>query len=325
LNPIFQEILAVKKLESLKRNLKLNSFDIHISLNSLIASYFIVKKLKVPSVLDIYDDIIGWIDISPWMPTLLKPIGKIIGSFMLQENVKVSKKITYSTESLKTSYNLPESKSILIPNGVDTNLFYYRHNGKIKELLGINDDFVLGFVGSLEEWVDLETIFEAAKMLRNYIKVKIIIVGNGSKYLKFKNLSRSYGVQSDVIFTGSVPYSKVPEYISSMDVCLLPFNTSIVSRNALPIKLFEYMACERPVISSSIPGIRDAVGDAVLYFSNLNELIQNVLKLYYNEELRIKMGKKGRAIVKQKFSWDEISKRFEKVLIEVVEDERRSS
>jgi glycosyltransferase involved in cell wall biosynthesis len=107
-----------------------------------------------------------------------------------------------------------------------------------------------------------------------------------------------------------------------MDVCLLPFDSGSVSQSALPIKLFEYMACEKPVISSPLSGVKNAVGDLVLYAKNVDELKQNILNLYYNDDLRNQLGKKGRDFVRQNFSWDKICHEFEKVLIESVEERR---
>jgi len=321
LSPILQEIFAIKSL----KNLGNLDFDIHISLNSLLMSYTVAKKLKVPCLFDICDDIISWINSSPQIPTLLKLIGKVVGSFMLERNIKITERITYSTEFLKSSYSLPENKSVLIPNGVDTNLFYKRNEEtKAKERFNISEDvLVLGFVGFLGEWVDLQTVFETIKILQDQVKIRLIVVGNGSKFARFKELSKNCGVQENVIFTGDVPYSEVPEYISYMDICLLPFDTSAVSQHALPLKLFEYMACEKPVISTPLAGVKEAVEDQVLYASNADELKQRILELYHNEELRKRLGKEGRRFVERNYSWNKICRKFEEVLIEASESKRR--
>jgi len=321
LSPILQEIFAIKSL----KNLGNLDFDIHISLNSLLMSYTVAKKLKVPCLFDICDDIISWINSSPQIPTLLKSIGKVVGSFMLERNIKITERITYSTEFLKSSYSLPENKSVLIPNGVDTNLFYKRNEEtKAKERFNISEDvLVLGFVGFLGEWVDLQTVFETIKILQDQVKIRLIVVGNGSKFARFKELSKNCGVQENVIFTGDVPYSEVPEYISYMDICLLPFDTSAVSQHALPLKLFEYMACEKPVISTPLAGVKEAVEDQVLYASNADELKQRILELYHNEELRKRLGKEGRRFVERNYSWNKICRKFEEVLIEASESKRR--
>ena len=266
--------LLLKHFENI---LDFNSFDVHINFNSLIAGNIIGKKIKVPTVFDICDDLISWISISSQVPTILKPAGKIAGSFLLNRNIENSKKITYSIDFLRDSYKLSENKSVLIQNGVDTNIFY---NQKIenKKHMGISEgDFVLGFVGFLGEWVSLDLIFKSLKELDERLQIKLIVVGHGNKFLDFKNLAMKYEIQDKVIFIGDVSYLKVPDYISCMDVCLLPFDSGSVSQSALPIKLFEYMACEKPVISSPLLGVKNAVGDLVLYAKNVDELKQNIL------------------------------------------------
>jgi glycosyltransferase involved in cell wall biosynthesis len=323
LNPFLQELLAIQGLQKLERSLNLNakSFDLSLSFGSVVSNYLFVKWLRIPSVFDLYDDFIGWVDITPWLPKAIKPFGKIVASFTIQRNIRISKKVTYTTPSLRKFYHVPENKAVLIPNGVDTNLFYFRHDTRIKDILNINDYFLIGFVGALEEWVNLELVLRALIKLKRIMKIKLLVVGGGSKFLEFKNLARSFGLQNDVIFTGNVPYYKVPEYISSMDVCLIPFDTTHVSMNALPIKLFEYMACERPVISTKLPGVQYVAGNNVLYASDEYELMQKILELYQNEELRNLLGKKGRNLVLEKFNWKSIATKLEKVLEDAVENE----
>ncbi len=322
INPFFQELFAIYSLDKLERALNSTSkfFDVSLSFGSVVSNYLFVKRFQVPSVFDLYDDWIGWVDVTPWIPKSMKSFSKIVASFAIQKNIQISKKVTYTTPSLRESYRIPHNKAVLIPNGVDTNLFYFRSKTKIKDIFDINDYFVIGFVGALEKWVDLEMAFRALTKLKKLIKIKFLVVGNGSKFLDFKNLARSFGLQNDVIFTGNVPYYKVPEYISSMDVCLIPFDKTLVSKNALPIKLFEYMACERAVISTQLPGVKQLIGRHVLYVSNEDELFQKILLLYRDEGLRNQLGKKGRNFVLENFSWKNIAYKLEKVLQDAVEN-----
>jgi len=312
LNAIVQETLSFKNLRRLSEN---HDFDIHISFNSLIMGYTAKKILKIPTVFDVCDDIIRWIDISPRVPSLLKPVGRSFGYFMFKKFVKISEKVTYSADFLRRSFALPESKSSLVPNGVDLNLFYKR-TGEIRKQLSIPEDvFIIGFVGFLGDWVDMKSVFKVLKIIRNQLKIKMLIVGNGSRFTEFNELSKRYGIRDLVIFTGEIPYLKVPEYISAMDVCLLPFDKSAVSQSALPLKLFEYMACEKPVISTPLPTIRDTVGDKLFFVSDATGLKEAILRLYHDEQLRRELGRKGRNFVKQNYNWDTIAKKFEMILL----------
>ena len=183
---------------------------------------------------------------------------------------------------------------------------------------------MVGFVGVLSDWVDLEPAFIALReLVKNQFKIKMLVVGSGEKFQDFSNLAESYGVSDKVIFTGNTPYAQGPKDISCMDVCIICRKSTQDSQNSLPLKLFEYMACEKPVISTPLAGVKEAVGDRVLYASNADELKQRILELYHNNELRKELGKDGRRFVERNYSWDKICKKFEKVLIDACEEQIR--
>ena len=98
---------------------------------------------------------------------------------------------------------------------------------------------------------------------------------------------------------------------------MLPFDTSTISQNASPLKLFEYMACEKPVISTYLHGVQNAVGDHVIYGNKTIELKQIILKLYHNEHLRKELGENGKRFVAENYSWDSICHRLENILDEL--------
>ncbi len=314
MSPVIQEFLSPMLL-SIPRN----DFNIILNYNTLISGYYVARKLKLPTVYDLADDLPAMIASSPQIPRFLRLPGKWFGEIMLKRNIAISKKVTFITSSLKDSYNIPEDKCQLIPNGVDINLFRYSPAVELKKKLSIEDgSFVVGYTGVLREWVDLESVFSMARRLGEDIpKLKVLVVGGEGELQGNKNLAAKYSVSDKSLFTGTVPYNQIPQYISCMDVCLIPFKLNAVAQNSLPMKLFEYMACEKPVISTSLTGVKEAVGDRVLYFSNTDELATAVTSLYSNEGLRQKMGLAGREFVKEHYSWETICSRLEAVLLEV--------
>jgi len=317
INPVFQELSVAKNSNTFCNNLNCNAFDVHLNFNSLIAGYFIAKRMKIPTIFDICDDLPERIRKSPQIPDLLKPLGKLVGQFMMKKNIALAKRITYVTKSLSDSYNFPKDKSVLIPNGVDNELFHSCSSQELKGELGLGEDFVVGFVGVLSDWVDLEPAFIALKeFVKNGLGIKMMVVGGGEKFQYFRSLAKRYGIADSVTFVGDISYTLVPNYISGMDCCLISLSFTVDCHNAFPLTLLEYMACEKPVISTPLAGVKEAVGDRVLYASNAEELKQRILELYHNEELRKRLGKEGRSFVEQNYRWEEICRRFEEVLIE---------
>jgi len=320
INPVFQELSVIQNSKIFRNRFNHDAFDVHLNFNSLICGYFTAKKMKIPTIFDICDDLPERIRISPQIPYLLKHLGRLVGQFMMKNNIKLAERITYITKSLSDSYNFPRDKSVLIPNGVDTELFHRCPSQELKEELGLGEDFVVGFVGVLSDWVNLEPAFIVLKeLIEKHFKIKMLVVGGGRKFQYFRNLAERHGISDSVIFSGNISYTLVPNYVSGMDCCLVSLSDTVDCHNAFPLTLLEYMACEKPVISTPLAEVREAVGDRVLYASNAETLKQRILELYYNNDLRIELGKRGRDFVKKNYSWDKICHEFEKVLIEATE------
>lgn len=320
LSPYLQEVFSIITLNRILKEIDYTSFDVHLNYNTLVSGYYVAKKLKpagINTVYDIADDLPQMIRNSPQIPSVLRPLGRLLGTTMVNRNIKISRKVTCITNSLRDSYDIPQDKFELIPNGADTELFKSYPSQQLRQKLGIESDFVIGYVGVLREWVDFEPVFAAVKHLdKEYPNIKILIVGEEGGMTKVKNLAKKHQILDRVIFTGTVPYTTVPEYISCMDVCLIPFKANAVSDSALPLKLFEYMACGKPVVCGRLTGITRTVGDEVLYASNEEEYQRNLAALYNYRELRDKMGEKGRRFVEQSYSWASIVPKLETVLDE---------
>ena len=301
--PILQEMSFTTEMKKISKC----NFDVHFNYNSLISGYKFSDKFK--TVFDLADDIPAMIRSSPQVPGPLKFCGGLLGNIYLKKNINKSKFVTLTTEYLTSTNNIPLDKAEIIPNGVDTDNFRLYKN--IKEELGL-DGFILGYVGVLREWVDFEPIFKILGQLNQ--EIKLLIVGKEGKFKENIELAKKYNVSDRVIFTGSIPYSKVPKYISAMDICLIPFIPNEISENALPLKLFEYMACKKPIISTPITPITKIVGGNVLYATSAEEYKEKINLLYENDELRKKLGTKGRSIAEE-YSWERITLKLEKILI----------
>jgi glycosyltransferase involved in cell wall biosynthesis len=304
-SPILQELLYRRRIKDL---LDKKDFDVHLNYNTLLSGYEAAKR--IPTVYDMADDLGAMIRESPQIPRLLRPIGGAYGEFMIKKNIERAKKVTVTTEMLKRTYNIPNGKCEVIPNGVDTNLF--RNYGDTKKELGLDGGFIIGYVGVLREWVDFEPVFRALKDLDK--EITMLVVGKEGRYKENIELAQRYGVADRVTFTGMVPYSQVPKYISAMDICLIPFKRNAITENALPLKLFEYMACEKPVISTELPGVKAVAGSKVRYASDdagYKEKIEEFLKV---EGLRQEMGKDGRQFVNENYSWEEIINKLDCLL-----------
>lgn len=322
ISPFLQEVTS---LSSVGRILdKMNSrFDVHLNYSTLVSGLAATRKMRrqgVNTVYDIADDLPEMIGMHPQIPRPLRPFGRMLARSIYQRNVDLSAKTTVTTPGLRDSCSMPGEKCELLPNGVDTSLFRSHHSEELKRDLFGGESFVVGYVGVLREWVDLEPVFRAVQRLaRDCLPVKLLVLGEEGGLAVPKELAARYQLSDSVVFTGTVPYLEVPRFMSCMDVGLIPFRPNRVTIGALPLKLFEYMACERPVISSPLPGIRHAVGNSAIYASNEEEFAAAIEALYRSPSKRRELGQAGRELVEQDYSWGRIVSRLDEILHEVAE------
>jgi|AGTN01.2.fsa_nt_gi Glycosyltransferase len=314
ISPILQELFS---FIAINRMMDLKQYDIHINYNTMLSGYYVSKKVS-PTIFDVADDLPEMVRLSPQVPLPLRPFGAMLSRVVFKSNIRNARKITYITEPLKKSYDIDDSKAVLLPNGVDATHFQRKPPGEIKNKLNLGEEFVVGYVGVLREWVNMEPAIEAISSLKGKgYKVKLVIVGEEGYLKETKAIVEKHGASDVVIFAGTVPYAEVPRYVSCMDVCLVPFTDDALSTNSLPLKLFEYMACEKPVISSRLKGITNAVGDLVLYASTSDEYEEMILRLYEDWSLRVSMGQAGRSFVMGNFDWKTIESKLQETLHEV--------
>jgi glycosyltransferase involved in cell wall biosynthesis len=133
----------------------------------------------------------------------------------------------------------------LIPNGVDSKWIDSSVPAVPRELLAESPRRrILGFVGAVvADWVDVGLLARTAKALP---EAQVAVVGPVRTACSLKELRNAANVR----FLGPKPHGEVPAWIKAMDVCLIPFHRNELAQAADPIKLYEYCALGKPVVST---------------------------------------------------------------------------
>lgn len=325
--PFLQQIL-IKTIDNRLKEIDLDSFDVHLNYQSLIPGYLVAKKaqrLGIPTIFDLADDVLKRYSETESVPYVARSALSLIAPWLMKRNMEIAERVTFVTYALKDFYAVPQHKSRFLPNGVNTELFRNHPPHQLRERLGIERDFIVGWVGALHKWVDFEPIFRAIRQLdEQYPNIKVLIVAGQGNFKENEELSQKYGISDKVITLKRIPHSQVPDYISCMDVCLVPLRTERSCQLASPMKMFEYMACEKPVISVWLKGTAEMVRDKVFYASNVEEYKDRITELYNNQQLRREVGLRGRRFVEENYSWSAIAAELEKVLAEAVSSSQRN-
>jgi glycosyltransferase involved in cell wall biosynthesis len=205
-----------------------------------------------------------------------------------------------------------------IPNGVEESFFldYGREADEIRRKLNISEhDVVLCYVGNVEYWLNLQEFLFAMRSVskRTRTRLKFLLVGGKLRTTyaeKLSGLISSLGVSEDVLQVGFVPHEEVPKYVAASDIGLIPKNMGDpVSYFSFPLKLWEYLAQGKPVISTSLPEVLLVARGMVSIADTEKEYVSHLTNYLNDPEPFLRQGQMGRNLARE-HSWGKIAAEY---------------
>jgi glycosyltransferase involved in cell wall biosynthesis len=162
-------------------------------------------------------------------------------------------------------------------------------------------------------------LLEAARILGN--EVRLTIVGGNPRWKTGPEVSRVFPAPSNVTFPGPIPYTKLPDRLARAHIAVAPYlgmhNTGI---GLSPIKIYAYLACALPVVTSCLPGLefieRENVG-LLVPPDDPPALAQAIRRLAADHALRAEMGRRARRLAEERFDWKHRARSLDRLLREV--------
>jgi glycosyltransferase involved in cell wall biosynthesis len=200
------------------------------------------------------------------------------------------------------------AKIDVVTNGVDAALFTPRPaDPALRARLGFSPEtFVVTFAGTIGMASGLEVALGAARRLRQESRdnVAFLLIGDGAVRAELETAARSQGLDN-VVFTGMVPRTRLPEYLASSDACLVHFRKKALFSTILPSKFFEDAAMEKPILLGFEGDARAmlAEADCGIAFEPGNdaELAAAALRLADDRAECARLGANGRRYVLGRF------------------------
>ncbi len=207
-----------------------------------------------------------------------------------------------------------DTNAIVAPSAVDLEEFSEKKSKMIIE--GIEDgDFVFGYIGTLKTMGMEKGVSDCLKSLKFLdSSYKFLVVGGEKDDLEYyKKMSEDLNVQDKVVFVGKVPYSEVSSYSSACDIFVAPYpENEHYSFFMSPLKIFEYMASKKPIITTSLPSVKEVLEDGknamLIEPNNPKQLAESIIKLKNDHELGVKLSERAFEDVKEKYTWDKRAK-----------------
>ena len=292
-------IYPLKALKTIKR---WNLDVIHSQTEFGIGTFarIISKQLKIPLVHTyhtMYEDYVHYITKGYFN----KSGKKLIEYYTLFYCDKTISELVVPTkkayELFKQKYKVDRNVYI-VPTGIDVEKFYREKNKRINRFderrkLGINDDdLVILFVGRIAQEKNIELLLSAMKgLVNNSNKIKLLVVGDGPDLNNYKEYTTKNGLDSNVIFTGKVPWDKINKYYIMSDVFATASTTETQG-----LTVIEAMAASLPVVCINDESFTGTVINNLngLIFRNRREYKKHILKLLEDKTLYNKLSGQAR-------------------------------
>jgi len=159
----------------------------------------------------------------------------------------------------------------LITNGVDYEHFRYSEYEMPADMAKArtNHEVLMCYYGALASWFDYELI----KKIAENKKYGIVLIGiDYDGTLEKSGLSK----YDNVYFLGRKSYDELPKYGCNVDICIIPFLVNDITEATSPVKLFEYMAMQRPIVTTALPECKKY--ESVLFSESHDEFLENIEK-----------------------------------------------
>jgi glycosyltransferase involved in cell wall biosynthesis len=241
---------------------------------------------------------------SGWNPNIWVPLGLTYIAAVLEEEGHDVTIIDMNAEKVSSKFN---------PHVEAEGL-----RGK----LGIaEDDKVIVYVGTLFEFSGLDLYLKQfPAVLKEFPKAKLVIVGGGALLEKLKELVVGLKITGNVILTDFQPFDMMPQYINLADICINPFIVNMTTRDIIPGKVIQYLACAKPVLATPLPGMVSLLpsSERGVAYSSINEFAENTIKLLRGTKATRDIGENGYRYVKDSHDERKIAYWLETILGQMI-------
>jgi glycosyltransferase involved in cell wall biosynthesis len=213
----------------------------------------------------------------------------------------------------------------IIRNGVDPEHFFPQPQNKIRAELGLTAQGpYIAFVGGFFPWHGLDTLVDAIAVVAKWFSaVQCLMVGDGQTKRPLEERVRRLQLDAHVQFIGRVDFDRVPKWIAASDVCVV-LHRQTRSYPGDSMKLWEYLACGRPVVATAGHGYGDIVEQLCCGLSakadDPTDLARQLLCILVDQGRRRSMGERGRMAVVQSHTWASRAAQLDQVCDHAIAD-----
>jgi len=177
-------------------------------------------------------------------------------------------------------------------------------------IIGRKNAYKVGYIGNLFKGKGMEVI---SKLVLKIPEADFHIIGGYTEDIAYWKKIIS---ADNIFFHGFISQNRIEKYIGSMDICLLPNQKQVLTHGSKdidigeytsPLKLFDYMACEKPILASDLPVLKEVLvheyNCLLCVPDEVNSWVISLRKLFKDEKLRLTISQNAFRSFCQKHTW----------------------
>lgn len=274
-------------------------------------------KLSVENIKNYMNNGFGFIyeyidDISPELAGTKNIPQNIIDKYnFVMDNKDVYVVVTADALEKDVISHRGKTNMVFSSNGVDYDFFKtynknYKYESEFQEILNKKKPIIM-YYGALAKWFDYDLI----KKLAHTKKYSIVLFG-----IKYdESFDEAMNNEKNIYFMGSRDYKVLKEYAKCADVLTIPFVINNITLATSPVKIFEYMALHKPIVTTDMPECRKY--KSVFIGHNHDEFIKKI-----DEALKLKNDKKYIALLDKEARENDWSKKAKAIIDLIAKDEK---
>ena len=269
----------------------------HMAPNAAVS---IGEKLGIPVIVKIDDAVY---EKSTGLKSIQRKVEKILSAKTLNKSSKILVANNETKEIVNEFYDVSPEKIEIMPNGIDTKIFHTNAVKKSKIVL---------FSGVMYNHRGIDVLLNAAPtVIKKIPEVKFVLLGDGPELDNLKKIAENLKIEKNIEFKGWIKRDEVMNYLADASIAIGPLRSTTVTKNALPIKVLEYMASSLPILSQKNTLANDVLVDDENGYSvtDPEDLATKIIHILENNEKRIKMGTKSYEM-SLKFDWENVAKKI---------------
>lgn len=184
-----------------------------------------------------------------------------------------------------------KNKFFVINNAFNFSEIKYKFKNNLSAIE--NTTYNIGYFGTISTWFDFDTIL---LIVENYPKINIFLVG------PIENLNINFPIHRNIKYIGQVKHEKLSILSQEIDAFIMPFKNNDLVKSVDPVKLYEYIYFNRPIISIKYDGL-EKFSKFVDFYESENDILPII-----HEMINRKFTNKYSAIERKNFlslnTWD---------------------